>query len=86
MWEVPLWKKKDCLWKKKNYLKQKNDLRGGLSERIKISSNAKKKKKKEKKWKGNIKKRFYGEIWKENCRNALSLSAYSRLISVERKN
>ena len=29
-------------------LKQKNDLQGGLSEPIKISSNAKKKKKKEK--------------------------------------
>ena len=48
MWEVPLWEKKDCLQKKKIYLKQKNDLRGGLSEPIKISSNAKKKKKKEK--------------------------------------
>ena len=32
-----------------------------------------KRKIKNKKWKGNIKKRFYGEIWKKNCRNALSL-------------
>ena len=73
MWEVPLWEKRDCLQKKKFSLKQKNDLQGRLSEPIKISSNAKKKKKKEKNWKGNIKKRFYGEIWKKNCRNALSL-------------
>ena len=48
MWEVPLWEKRDCLQKKKFSLKQKNDLQGGLSEPIKISSNAKKKKKKEK--------------------------------------
>ena len=48
MWEVPLWEKKGCLQKKKFNLKQRNDLQGGLSEPIKISSNAKKKKKKEK--------------------------------------